>query len=323
MQTPPPNPLRTRYSVLSTQYSALSSPSLRASVPSCLRAFRKGFSFIEILFALFVLGIGLVMVAAVFPVAIQQTQAAVDQTTGIAVVEEGRRYMDQFIREEFHWPFSGSRTNRFANASGNVTTGMRAPCVTPGTKPSTGTYQYDLTYTMDRVSHIDPRFAWVPLIYFPQVDDATNPINNKYTHATKFHTAWVYIIPVQYGSSVVTTADLENLTCVQTNVRLTRTVDGSFVEFTNWNNRPAQGAFIIIADNPSTSALLRGTYYRLAFLTDPGTNRTWRLSPEKELPIAIGSPVSASAFIVGRNGAARLDVDVPSIGPFPVNITRK
>lgn len=50
---------------------------------------RLGFSFAEILFAVAVLGIGFIMVAAIFPVAIGQTQAAMDETVGAAATRSG------------------------------------------------------------------------------------------------------------------------------------------------------------------------------------------------------------------------------------------
>lgn len=46
---------------------------------------RRGFSLIEILFAIFILGIGLLMVAAVFPVAIKWTNQDVQSTIGLVI----------------------------------------------------------------------------------------------------------------------------------------------------------------------------------------------------------------------------------------------
>jgi type II secretory pathway pseudopilin PulG len=44
-----------------------------------------GFSFVEVLFAVMILGVGFIMLAAMFPVAIQQTQTASDESTSAAV----------------------------------------------------------------------------------------------------------------------------------------------------------------------------------------------------------------------------------------------
>src|SRR4051794_22937892 len=62
---------------------------MRASVPfSPARPRRRaasGFSFVEVLFAVMILGVGFIMVAAVFPVAIQQAQNASDESVSAAV----------------------------------------------------------------------------------------------------------------------------------------------------------------------------------------------------------------------------------------------
>jgi type II secretory pathway pseudopilin PulG len=49
---------------------------------------RAGFTFIEVLFAVILLGIGFIMIAAVFPVAIQQTSAVSDETQGTALARD-------------------------------------------------------------------------------------------------------------------------------------------------------------------------------------------------------------------------------------------
>jgi prepilin-type N-terminal cleavage/methylation domain-containing protein len=46
---------------------------------------RRGFSLVEILFAIFILGIGLLMIAAVFPVAIKWTNQDVQSTIGLVI----------------------------------------------------------------------------------------------------------------------------------------------------------------------------------------------------------------------------------------------
>jgi type II secretory pathway pseudopilin PulG len=48
---------------------------------------RRGFSFVEVMFAVIVLGIGFIMVSAMFPVAIQQTQSNVEDSAVGRVVE--------------------------------------------------------------------------------------------------------------------------------------------------------------------------------------------------------------------------------------------
>jgi hypothetical protein len=52
------------------------------------RRARRGFSFAEVMFAVVILGIGFIMVAAIFPVAIQQSQATSDESTAASAARE-------------------------------------------------------------------------------------------------------------------------------------------------------------------------------------------------------------------------------------------
>src|SRR5687767_15540332 len=46
---------------------------------------RAGFSFTEVLFAVMILGIGFIMIAAIFPVSLSQVSATNSETTGASV----------------------------------------------------------------------------------------------------------------------------------------------------------------------------------------------------------------------------------------------
>src|ERR1700722_4164861 len=50
---------------------------------------RRGFSFVEILFAVMILGIGFIMIAGIFPVAIHQTQSNGDETIAATTARQG------------------------------------------------------------------------------------------------------------------------------------------------------------------------------------------------------------------------------------------
>mgnify|MGYP003884520069 CR=1 FL=1 len=73
------------------------SPSLGPSVPSSLSGFassrlgvsfgHRGFTFTEVLFAVLLLGVGFIMLAGIFPVAIRQAQTSVEQTGDQEVVQ--------------------------------------------------------------------------------------------------------------------------------------------------------------------------------------------------------------------------------------------
>src|SRR3712207_3189828 len=61
-----------------------------ANHPQLCSARRRGngFSFAEVMFAVIILGIGFIMVAAIFPVAIQQTRMTVDETSAAAIARD-------------------------------------------------------------------------------------------------------------------------------------------------------------------------------------------------------------------------------------------
>src|SRR3954463_6543668 len=67
------------HSAFSIQHSAFLPASARPRV-SASRNARTAFSFTEILFAVMILGIGFIMVAAMFPVALQQTENSTSDT---------------------------------------------------------------------------------------------------------------------------------------------------------------------------------------------------------------------------------------------------
>ena len=56
---------------------------------------RPGFSFVEVLFAVMILGIGFILIAGVFPVAIAQTQSNGEETVGAAIGRNAVAYLSQ------------------------------------------------------------------------------------------------------------------------------------------------------------------------------------------------------------------------------------
>src|SRR5438552_15964832 len=54
-----------------------------------------GFTFTEVMFAVILLGVGFIMVAAIFPVAIQQSQSNLEDAAGITVVKQGAAIMSK------------------------------------------------------------------------------------------------------------------------------------------------------------------------------------------------------------------------------------
>ncbi|HEX4124346.1 MAG TPA: type II secretion system protein [Tepidisphaeraceae bacterium] len=59
-------------------------------------AFRRGFSFVELLFAIMILGIGFIMIAAIFPVAIRQTAVSGEETVASTIAKSAVGVIQQF-----------------------------------------------------------------------------------------------------------------------------------------------------------------------------------------------------------------------------------
>src|SRR5689334_3047187 len=58
---------------------------------------RAGFTFTEVMFAVILLGIGFIMLAGIFPVAIQQTQTNVEESTGSTIARDAAKYMEETL----------------------------------------------------------------------------------------------------------------------------------------------------------------------------------------------------------------------------------
>src|ERR1051325_3705114 len=60
---------------------------------------RSGFTFTEVMFAVILLGIGFIMLAGMFPVAIQQTQTNVEESTASTIAQSAAKYMEQTLTQ--------------------------------------------------------------------------------------------------------------------------------------------------------------------------------------------------------------------------------
>ncbi|HEY7087622.1 MAG TPA: hypothetical protein VH518_05995 [Tepidisphaeraceae bacterium] len=63
---------------------------------------RSGFSFTEVMFAVIILGIGFIMVAAIFPVAIQQAKSTTEETTAAVIARGAAGYLGQAFDDGPH-----------------------------------------------------------------------------------------------------------------------------------------------------------------------------------------------------------------------------
>src|SRR5205809_6991279 len=74
-------------------------PALVPRPSSLVPRSRRGFTFTEVMFAVILLGIGFIMLAGMFPVAIQQTQTTVQESISSTLVQIATRSMEQSLTD--------------------------------------------------------------------------------------------------------------------------------------------------------------------------------------------------------------------------------
>jgi type II secretory pathway pseudopilin PulG len=119
-----------------------------------VRSARRGFSFTEVLFAVMVLGIGFIMIAAMFPVTIRQTQNTMGDTQGANEAQAAMAYL-QSIGTNQNFP----PTVPGANKPAQVYTLKDVPTATPGPGGNPGY----VAAKGNMVNPNSPRLAWLPL----------------------------------------------------------------------------------------------------------------------------------------------------------------
>src|SRR3954447_17470267 len=125
---------------------------------------RLGFAFTEVLFAVMVLGIGFIMIAAMFPVTIRQTQNTMGDVIGANEAKAALAYM-QTIASDANFP---STVPRLASGAPDpskpaklfsMTQAPYAP-VTSTTQPALPGY---FALRGNFVNPNNPRIAWLPV----------------------------------------------------------------------------------------------------------------------------------------------------------------
>src|SRR4051795_8897323 len=71
---------------------------------------RPAFAFTEILFAVMVLALGFIMIAAMFPVTIRQTQSTMEEATAANIAKGAMDYLQGIASEDF-FPVTHPPTN--------------------------------------------------------------------------------------------------------------------------------------------------------------------------------------------------------------------
>ena len=303
------------------------------SPPSPLRGFDNGlahgFSFVEVLFAVMILGIGFIMAAAIFPVAIQQAQTASDESVSASVAWNAFNVIQSKFSEA-ELPAAGASAPYQTYALPGVVRSFRDPQANgvasltrgqftgrlknPIPKPledvvdmgpdNQVTYAQPADFLWKRVKGEsvvvdDRRFAWVA---FYRRDVAT---------VTGDPAPFAQLIVVvararessAYDSRDVTDTLLANLQ--PRAVRFYLTSDGTGpqvdqrVAFIQGGDAVAEGAYLVVAHDrlpgpgPTPGVPLQGAMNLNVFrIGNHLSGNTWELSPETEFePVRVGDRI--------------------------------
>jgi hypothetical protein len=116
-----------------------------------------GFAFTEVLFAVMVLGIGFIMIAAMFPVTIRQTQSTVEETVGAQVARGALDYMQSVAADDL-FPPTAKTSN---DIPGVLSLSSSQAAALYGNYK--GLNQAFLAVRGNMVSPDNPRIAWIPM----------------------------------------------------------------------------------------------------------------------------------------------------------------
>jgi type II secretory pathway pseudopilin PulG len=251
------------------------------------RKFTTGFTLTEVMFAVITLGIGLIMIAAVFPVAIQQRKLTGEETT----------------------------------AAGSAATGMQVMAqigAIPGTLPPNGNVVQALPATTwqlvrgNLVSTTDPRVAWVPLYRRAAGDPNAQVfvIGVQVRNASNFTSADVLGTPANLEPRPVKATIVDGAAGVVDTITFN---PGASTK----EAAAGDGAFVVIANDSGNGGWMNGRIYRLGVATGLNANE-YELIPGWDFSVDAGPDgtpstgddvtgiTDADAFIIGRgwDGAA-------------------
>ncbi|HEX4053088.1 MAG TPA: hypothetical protein VHX86_02375 [Tepidisphaeraceae bacterium] len=277
--------------------------------------FRPGFSFIEVLFAVILLGIGFIMIAGVFPVAIQQTAAVSNETEGSAVIRDAIKK----IQSVADGTVAGlNSTNTLFPATGTANAPVVAPFSNAAASNLMAAIGSDVYYAAD------PRFGWVG---FYRRDSVTSPFAQvfiivlqnpnfpKYLTTTTTPPAPIPppIPPSTYGSAPPTIAN-----AISASFAYSSTSQSTIMTLTTSAPNAVTGAFVLVGTSTQTNMV--GRFFRLGSVPVGAATQTFYLQPGWDLTAAdmttpgMTNPFTATVWIIGA--APMADNTGGFTGPF-------
>ena len=322
-----------------------------ASPPSA-GARRGGFTFLEVLFAIMILGIGFILVAAMFPAAIKQTQSTVEDSAGSAVwISTHRKFIQLAKNPILPLPPANPKKilDKFMLASGAVQGGsivysFHDARLLPGVRANLWAVACG-----NLIVDSDRRYACVP---FFRREKNYPPDPNSPTGASEVQ---MFFVPVHVrnkpeydrGDINSTSTAMSNLDPTLFNINVNagggglpiitlnniydfdRTLSNSKGAVTE-DSPAGVGAYVLISEcttgNPKL--LKNGQIYRLGARVDPADPTRYFIAPDSQGANDVYNGVfnyTADAFIVGRGistppAVSMFDGPPQDLGVFPAPI---
>ena len=282
--------------------------------------FRAGYSFTEVMFAVVVLGIGFIMIAAMFPVAISQSAATSEESVGASIARGAVQHISAI---------AGRSTMRATDAGVTTApppvapfTGIYTPTPAAGPEPAlgypivpanTGSWQ---AVKGNLILQTDPRYAYVPF----------------YSRKTGSSFAQLIIVALRvreraaYDATDVTPDTDANFQPRPVTVEVTNNVGGSHIDWVTVSGPNiagiAEGTCIVIsahgASGPTPINFYAGQVFRIGRkAVDPAGGvtpppDTWELVPGNDFIPSPGAddkvdtaddltlPATTTAYFIGR-----------------------
>jgi hypothetical protein len=317
----------------------------------------QGFTFIEILFAIMVLGIGFILVAAMFPAALLQTRATVDDSTASGVWLDMHRKMTELAKSPVTpVPVPPAKPTYILDKALPAPSSSTAPLLVFSFNdtrlPQAIRMQMSQWLGSNGLVHQDLRYACIP--FFRRGYDATTVTKgsdevqmffvavrcraiSQYSLSDIDHdpTQMAPLDPTRFNVTLNNTLPLT--ITLNTAYDLNRILGNAPTPLTDsYDNTPAgTGAYVIIS-NHAPAGLKNGQIYRLGAKVSPSdslyipSSLQYYVAPDaqgaSDAPATL--PYTADAFIVGRYclGANNFDGPVQDLviatAPVKIPVTR-
>jgi type II secretory pathway pseudopilin PulG len=277
---------------------------MKARMPMNKRNVRRGFSFTEVLFAVMVLGIGFIMIAAIFPVTIRQTQTTLEETQSVTSAKAALAYL-QGVASNTAFPPT-------VKAPAKIGDTPTPPIMSLPDGATFATIQGEYFGRGNAINTANPRLAWVPFYRRGyDIDGKALPFAEVYMISMQSrnrsqYNAGVGVRDFDPGASGYSNLDAHP---AKVTVKYDSSIAGGRVTFSTGGDFAAPGAYVLISDVPSREdtgqAAAIGRVYQLSAF-DAGSG-SWTLAPGGDmLSTADGAGTTdaqlsgASAYIVGR-----------------------